>query len=240
MVIYSNEIKFFLDKVYFYELTHKKDFKLSLYNYYEEKLYNIPKLTHHEASSVFPMSRDGLFSLTIGRLTFGYSYDGENICVEYYINRKPQNDWFDWLIKESQASVFNNTSKNINIIHLNESDLKEIIVKTIKRVLQESQNNENVHKVGNWDCVPSNGYEFHNIPNKGMCLGIAMYMDNTSNEKIPPTYCLFRRGDNGKYFYATIINAPEREIKGTKFSIVPVSDVPQEIYRDRYNLNLLS
>ena len=39
MVIYSNEIKAFLDKVYFYELTHKKDFNFSLYNYYEEKLY---------------------------------------------------------------------------------------------------------------------------------------------------------------------------------------------------------
>ena len=191
MVIYSAIIKDFLDKIYFYELAHKNVLEFSLYQYYEEKLYNLAKLTRHTMSSTFPFSRDKLFGIVVGRIEFGYSFDGTNVYIQYYINREPQNDWFDWLIKESQAIASNNTSKNINIIHLNESDLKEIIVKTIKRVLQESQNNENVHKVGNWDCVPSNGYEFHNIPNKGMCLGIAMYMDNTSNEKIPPQHTVY-------------------------------------------------
>lgn len=51
--------------------------------------------------------KDGYFGLTIGRLTFGCTFDGSDVCVEYYINRKPQNDWFDWLIQEST----NNKSK---------------------------------------------------------------------------------------------------------------------------------
>ena len=77
MVIYSNEIKDFLDKIYFYELTHRNDLDFPLY-YYEEKLFNIDKLSRHIASTTFPMSRDGLFGLVIGRLEFGYTFDGKN------------------------------------------------------------------------------------------------------------------------------------------------------------------
>lgn len=98
MVIYSNEIEKFLDKVYFYELTHTNH--ASLYNYYKDKLRGIDKMPNHMLSTTFPMSRDGLFGLIIGRLEFGYSFDGTNAYVQYYINCKPQNDWFDWLIKE--------------------------------------------------------------------------------------------------------------------------------------------
>ena len=38
MVIYSNEIKEFLDKIYFYELSHRNDWNTPLYNYYEGKI----------------------------------------------------------------------------------------------------------------------------------------------------------------------------------------------------------
>ena len=104
MTIYSNEIKNFLDKIYFYELSHRDDLTTPLYNYYEEKLHNIDKMTTHHPSTTFPMSRDGLFGLVIGRLEFGYEFDGTNASIEYYINRDPQNDWFDWLI-ESKKSI---------------------------------------------------------------------------------------------------------------------------------------
>lgn len=119
-------------------------------------------------------------------------------------------------------------------IRLTETELKGIIVESLKQVLTTIP-----RKIGNWDCVPSNGYEFYDIPSKGKCVGIAMYVDSTTNDKSPPTYCLFRRGNNGKYFYATIVDAPEKGSKETKFLTVPVSDVPQEIYKDRHNLNLL-
>ena len=108
MVVYSFEIKDFLDKIYFYELSHRNDFELPLYHYYEENLYDIDKLTKHTPSTTFPMSRDGLFGLIVGRLEFGYSLDGINAYVQYYINREPQNDWFDWLIKEHKNVSMNN------------------------------------------------------------------------------------------------------------------------------------
>ena len=127
------------------------------------------------------------------------------------------------------------TSTNIKTIRITETELKGIIAESVKRILSVAS-----HKIGNWERVPSNGYEFHDIPSKGKCVGIAMYVDNTTNETIPPTYCLFRRGSNGKYFYATIIGAPEKGTKETKFLTVPVSNVPQEIRKDLHNLNLLS
>ena len=102
MVLYSNEIKDFLDKIYFYELAHRNDLEFPMYHYYEGKLYEIDKLTRHTPSTTFPMSRDGLFGLVIGRLEFGYSFDGTNVSVEYYVNRQPQNDWLDWLIGENK------------------------------------------------------------------------------------------------------------------------------------------
>lgn len=108
MVLYSNEIKDFLDKIYFYELSHRTDLEFPLYNYYKDKLRNIDKMLRHFPSTTFPMSRDGLFGLIVGRLEFGYLYDGTNARVEYYINREPQNDWFDWLIKEHKNVSMNN------------------------------------------------------------------------------------------------------------------------------------
>ena len=124
MVLYSNEVKNFLDKLYFYEITHRNDLQTPLYNYYEGKLHDVDKLNRHILSSTFPMSRDGLFGLIIGRLEFGYSFDGTNACVEYYVNKKPQNDWFDWLIKEARNS-------------LNKDRLNEIINETVLRVLRK-------------------------------------------------------------------------------------------------------
>ena len=112
MVLYSNEIKDFLDKIFFYELTHKNDLKFSLYNYYKEKLKHIDKLSRHTPSSIFPMTRDKLFGLTIGRLEFGYLYDGVNVRVEYYVNCEPQNDWFDSLVEEVRTSSSDNAHKD--------------------------------------------------------------------------------------------------------------------------------
>jgi hypothetical protein len=150
MVIYSNEIKDFLDKIYFYELTHRSDLDFSLYNYYKDNLRVIDKMSNHTPSTTFPMSRDGLFGLIIGRLEFGYSFDGTNASVEYYINREPQNDWFDWLIKESKrfnkkgltcrelANAINeraHKSPKSSIIRLTEKDLRNIIRKCIKEII---------------------------------------------------------------------------------------------------------
>ena len=107
-----------------------------------------------------------------------------------------------------------------------------------KKVEMTSEQRYNVGKIGKWNRIPSNGYEFHKIPGKGTCVGIMMYVDSTSEMEIPPTYCLFRRGDNGKYFYATIVASPKDGPKATKFSIVPLKELPEEIYKDLRNLSL--
>lgn len=74
MVLYSNDVKDFLDKIYFYELTHENDLDFPLYNYYKERLRNIDKMSRRTPSATFPMSRDGLFGIIVGRLEFGYFY----------------------------------------------------------------------------------------------------------------------------------------------------------------------
>ena len=123
-------------------------------------------------------------------------------------------------------------------IVLTESDLKMMVKNCVRKVLSESEQRYNVGKIGKWNRIPSNGYEFHKIPGKGTCVGIMMYVDSTSEMEIPPTYCLFRRGDNGKYFYATIVASPKDGPKATKFSIVPLKELPEEIYKDLRNLSL--
>ena len=123
-------------------------------------------------------------------------------------------------------------------IVLTESDLKMMVKNCVRKVLSESEQRCNVGKIGKWNRIPSNGYEFHKIPGKGTCVGIMMYVDSTSEMEIPPTYCLFRRGDNGKYFYATIVASPKDGPKATKFSIVPLKELPEEIYKDLRNLSL--
>lgn len=127
MVVYSNEIKDFLEKIYFHELTHRNDLEFPLFNYYEGKLYDIDKLAMHTPSTTFPMSRDKLFGLIVGRLEFGYLFDGTNAYIQYYINREPQNDWFDFLIQEGK------TRKKKIII--TESQLHSIIFDSIKKIL---------------------------------------------------------------------------------------------------------
>ena len=77
---------------------------------------------------------------------------------------------------------------------LTESDLKMMVKNCVRKVLSESEQRYNVGKIGKWNRIPSNGYEFHKIPGKGTCVGIMMYVDSTSEMEIPPTYCLFRRG----------------------------------------------
>lgn len=212
MVIYSNEIKDFLDKLYFYELTHRENVEFPLYNYYNNRLRNVDRLTNHTLSSTFPMSRDRLFGLIIGRLEFGYSYDGTNACIEYYINRDPQNDWFDLLIRESQKVK------------------QESIIESDSNTSSKKEYSNEI-RFGKWRCIVSGDY--YTFAGKGKCRGLRMYLDTTS--KRTPSYFLFQRQDNKRYFYCTIVPAPEKGPKETKFSVVPHLEVPSEILEDLDN-----
>lgn len=93
------------------------------------------------------------------------------------------------------------------------------------------------YTVGKWGVCYSDFrlYDFSK-EGKGECVGVRMYIDGSNTDHIQPTYCLFKRKDNGKYFWATIVDAPEIGPKETKFLIVPSSSLPQEILQDPYML----
>ena len=159
MVLFSKEVENFLDKIYFYELSHRNDLSFPIYNYYKDNLYGIDKLSTHIPSTTFPMSRDHLFGITIGRLEFGYSFDKVNVCVEYYVNIEPQNDWFDWLIKETKIIIINNNTMNNtkNRIRLTESQLHKLIKESVKKVLNEYEIGDTIpQELGNvYDAIDS-------------------------------------------------------------------------------------
>ena len=50
------------------------------------------------------------------------------------------------------------------------------------------------------------------------------------------TYCLMRRCDNGKYFYTTIVDAPELGKNETKFKPLSHKEVPRSIFLDSLSL----
>ena len=86
-------------------------------------------------------------SIIIGRLEFGYLFDGVNARVEYYVNSEPQNDWFDLTIKEAKQVykkeiIENKQYKNMNNtrskVRLTESQLHDVIKESIIRIINES------------------------------------------------------------------------------------------------------
>lgn len=131
-------------------------------------------------------------------------------------------------------------SVRMKSVVLTELDLRMMVRECVCRILNESNKKVGIngYQHGKWDVSYSDytTYDFSK-EGKGKCLGVRMYIDGDSNNKeITPTYCLFRRNDNGKYFWATIVSAPEKGPKETKFLIVPPSALPREILQDPYML----
>lgn len=125
MTYFSNEIKDFLDKIYFYELSHwdGSGNVAPIHKFFEDRLKSVDLLPHHSLSTRFPFNRDKLFVLTIGRFIFGYRFDGINAVVELYIKTKSMGDWIDTVIPESKQAK--------RTILLTESQLRNIIRRTI-------------------------------------------------------------------------------------------------------------
>ena len=115
---------------------------------------------------------------------------------------------------------------NNNVIWITESEIRNMVRESVECIIAEEY--PNVFQIGKWKCVV--GGDIYEIEGKGDCQGIRMYMDMSSKDKT--TFCLFKRRDNGKFFYSTIVPAPERGPRETKFLTVPVSKVPREIRQD--------
>ena len=122
-------------------------------------------------------------------------------------------------------------SKNIIVT---ESDIKNMVLECVCRFISEQF--ANVFQIGKWKCVI--GGDIYEIEGKGDCQGIRMYMNMESKDK--ETYFLFKRQDNNKYFYATIVPAPEIGPKEVKFCSMPVAKVPREIRQDYVHPHLPS
>lgn len=128
MVLYSNEINDFLDKIYFYEISHinnNTEEIAPVYKYFNDKLSILDKLPSHTLSPRFPFNRDKLFSIVIGRFEFGYEFDGANVSIEIYRKLESFGDWLDTIIPESV------TRKSVL---LTEKDIRKLVNAVIKEI----------------------------------------------------------------------------------------------------------
>ena len=128
MVIYSNEINDLLNKIFLYEISHfdnKTEEIAPVYNYFNDKLSNLDKLSSHTLSPRFPFNRDRLFSVVLGRFEFGYEFDGANVSVEIYRKLESFGDWLDIIIPESLTR---------KTILLTEKDIKKLVKAVIKEI----------------------------------------------------------------------------------------------------------
>lgn len=83
MVIYSNEIKDYLDRLYFYGMTHCDN--LNFANKHNAVLSVLEKLDKPRTrllATIPAWKRDGMYSIRIGNAIFGYRWDGVNVVVE--------------------------------------------------------------------------------------------------------------------------------------------------------------
>lgn len=129
-------------------------------------------------------------------------------------------------------------------IRITESEIRDMVRESVIRIISEATINGHTYAVekqlGKWKCIDGiyADYDFSEFGKKGYSQDVRMYMDTTAPKDVPATYCLFRRTDNGKYFYAKIVMAPELGPNETKFLIVRRSEVPREILNDFRTLPL--
>lgn len=236
MTILSDEVKDFLDTIYFYEIAHNAYPVYNLtpvYNLFLEKLSSIESFPQkkHKRSRTFPFSRDNMFGVIFGRYEFGYYYDGSSVYISGYRRKGNRtNDWLDSIIKES-------------VRHITQSQLRRIVKSVVREVLETHRRqilNEKFYnpvtepmidrKLGNYEVLEGSWTEqiLCDIPQKGWIQNICMY----SSADI--TYELYRRCDNGKYFFTKKVILPDDEYVHT----IPISykTVPSIILNDARNL----
>ena len=121
---------------------------------------------------------------------------------------------------------------------LAESKITNIVKETVRKTLYESV--KNVHQVktlGEWECIDGQWWDGTpcGLEHKGLVQDVRMYDKQTNNDTFE-TIALFRRCDNGKFFYAQII--PIENSKETKWEPLPLNKIPKIIKRDIRNINL--
>lgn len=162
------------------------------------------------------MSRwNGMFMATYSvnnqaRWNFAYRIDGETIYVE-------------------DACHAQNMHENKQVVKLTESQLRGMIEKHLKKVLNEMR--EPVGKIGEFEIIDGSWgtYRCESLKDFEPFNDVRMYYSDEH------TYCLMRREDNGTFFFAEIVPAPELGKNETKFEPKRPSEVPNKILRDAKN-----
>ncbi len=143
---------------------------------------------------------------------------------------------------QDRKGVVNEMIAN-RIIQITESDIKKMVMECVCRIISEATINGHTYPIkkqmGKWMCIDGIYWERYlpDCPEKGLCYDVRMY-DNINVPKGKwETYALWRRIDNGRYFYTTIIQRQEGNNQ-TLWKTVPLSKVPQEILTDFRTLPL--
>ena len=120
----------------------------------------------------------------------------------------------------------NESKERKNVIRLTESMLKSMIAESLREALNEIF--EPVGKIDEFEII--NGSwgtkRCDSLKKFGYYNDVRMYYSNEH------TYCLMRREDNGTFFFAEIVPAPELGKNETKYEPKRPSDIPNNILRD--------
>lgn len=116
-------------------------------------------------------------------------------------------------------------SKNRKGITINESILKRVVEESIRKVLKDENKKDDCKadgKLGPYEYLRGGFRTIYprNLRQFGGLNDIMMFFHPSQ------TYCLMRREDNDTYLFLTIVDAPERGEKETKFMPVKPKDVP--------------
>lgn len=127
--------------------------------------------------------------------------------------------------KENGKSV----NEGRQVIRLTESVLKEMIAESLREALNEMR--EPVGKIGEFEIIDGSWgtYRCESLKDFEPFNDVRMYYSDEH------TYCLMRREDNGTFFFAEIVPAPELGKNETKFEPKRPSEVPNKILRDAKN-----
>ena len=151
----------------------------------------------------------------------------------YWKDGKTPMAWvFSFMVLPQQDLVVIDSWTNRNTTPMQESELRGIVKKVIKENLDKYVDKKigefdvlNGDNAFGWDPIQADGIE-----DKGFISPIRMY----SSDDL--TIAMFKRRDNGKYFYAKIVPAPELGEKATKWQAVRLKEVPQKIIQDQHTL----
>lgn len=125
--------------------------------------------------------------------------------------------------------------KEENLISVTKSDFKNMVLESVGKILlTEKYYNPAIepmidYKIGNYDVLYGAEEEqiICDLPQKGWVEDIIMYSAMPKGK----TYALYRRCDNGKYFFVEIMSVPEDK-KYLHAKVISRKSVPQIIWND--------